>query len=268
MLRVMDYPVRECGERMVSLVDAARAAGVDVRFASHKHVLGLDRLYYLREGQIPGFVGAAREMNERGWVMKVEDGYRSRQMQKYLGRDPRVFDGILRSLMRELGGKVPTPEFFLHRSMTLVALMPKIGTHMSGSAIDISVFRRDDGTEVDRGGPYIEMSERTPMRSPFVSAQALANRDAITAIMRRHGFVEYPWEFWHYNGGDAYAGLLLETNEPARYGAIDWSGGGDDRITPIANPTEPLNTPEEIRTEIDAALGRLGAGAGHSAVPR
>jgi len=257
MHQVLAYPVQECGEKMVALEPAARAAGVRIEFSPKKHALGLDRLYYLRAGQIDGFLAAGEEMNRRGWFMMVEDGFRTRKMQKYVGRQPAVFDSILRSVSWELKGAKPTPEFFRRRSMTLVALMPKIGTHMSGSAIDISVFRIDNGQEVDRGGPYLEMSEKTPMASPFVSPEARANREAIIAIMRRHGFVQYPWEFWHYNGGDAYEGVLLGQNQPARYGAIDWSGKGGS-VPPIANPEQPLNSTEEFEQEIAAALIRLG----------
>lgn len=257
MQRVLTYPVAESGERLASLVEAVRGTGLEVKFSPAPHALGLPRLYYLRQGQIAGFLGAAEEMNRRGWVLQVEDGFRSRQMQKYVGRQPQVFTAILRSVMWELGGQRPTAEFFRRRSLTLVALRPKNGTHMSGSAIDISVFRRDNGAEVDRGGPYLEMSERTPMLSPFVSPEAQRHRREITAIMRRHGFVEYPWEFWHYNGGDAYAALLLGETAPARYGAIDWSEQ-DGTVRPIPNPLEPLNSTEEFEAEISAALQRLG----------
>ncbi len=257
MESVRAYPVAECGEKLVSLVDSVKGTGIRVEFSAKPHALGLPRQYYLRKGQIAGFLGAAREMNARGWCMKVEDGFRSRIMQKHVGRQPSVFDAILRSVVWELKGAKPTPEFFRRRSLTLVALRPKVGTHMSGSAIDISVYRLDDDTEVDRGGPYLEMSERTPMASPFVSAEAQQNRRDITAIMRRHGFVEYPAEFWHYNGGDAYEGLLLGTKQPAKYGAIDWSEQ-DGSIRPIENPDEPLNTDAEYEQEIAAALARLG----------
>lgn len=256
MNRVLDYPVEECGEPFVSLPDAAKQAGVEVEFTARPHVKGLPRLYYLRQGQIPGFLGIARDMNARGWVLRVEDGYRTRQMQKFLGREPRVFDSILERVIWELNGQLPTPEFFLRRSMTLVALMPKIGTHMSGSAIDISVLRRDNRQEVDRGGPYIEMSERTPMTSPFVSDQARKNRLEITAVLNKHGFTEYPFEFWHYNSGDAYHEMLHKTGKPARYGAVDWDPA-TGKLTPIPKPNEPLNSPEEIKLEIAAALARL-----------
>ena len=69
------------------------------------------------------------------------------------------------------------------------------------------------------------MSERTPMNSPFVSPEAQRNRQEITAIMRESGFVEYPYEFWHYSSGDAYEQILLGTGQPARYGAVDFDAG-------------------------------------------
>ena len=140
--------------------------------------------------------------------------------------------------------------------------MPKTGTHMSGSAIDISVLHRgqdrgDTTREVDRGAPYLEMSALTPMDSPFISDEARRNRHAITDLMREHGFVEYPYEFWHYSSGDAYDQFLRKTGRPAIYGAVDWDPA-TGKVTPIPNPTEPLNTQEEIKAEIEAAMKRRG----------
>jgi D-alanyl-D-alanine dipeptidase len=254
---ILPYPVVECGEPFVSLREAAAQADVIVAFSSLKHVNDLDRLFYLREGQSPNFLGAAKKMNELGWVLRVEDGYRTREIQKYLGLTPKVFDAVLQRVMWELGGKVPSPEFMFRRCSALVATVPKFATHMSGSAIDISVVRLNDpALEVDRGGPYLELSELTPMNSPFVSAEGLRHRTKITALMRDHGFVEYPWEFWHYSSGDAYDQFLRKTGKPAIYGAVDWDPV-TNVVTPMADATAPLNSEEEIRTEIEAALQRL-----------
>ena len=254
---ILPYPVVECGEPFVSLREAAEQADVVVAFSSLKHVNDLERLFYLREGQISNFLGAAKKMNELGWVLRVEDGYRTREIQKYLGLTPKVFDAVLQRVMWELGGKVPSPEFMFRRCSALVATVPKFATHMSGSAIDISVMSRNDpALEVDRGGPYIELSELTPMNSPFVSASGLRHRKKITALMRDYGFVEYPWEFWHYSSGDAYDQFLRKTGKPAIYGAVDWDPV-TNVVTPMADPTAPLNSEEEIRTEIEAALQRL-----------
>ena len=256
---ILPYPVEECGEPMVSLPDAAIGAGVQVVFSDAPHVRGLPRLFYLRKGQIAGFIGAAREMNARGWTMRVEDGFRSREIQKYLGRTPAVFDAILERVMWELGGQVPSAEFMFRRCSALVATVPKFGTHMSGSAIDISVVLREaPSVEVDRGAPYIDMSVRTPMDSPYVSTTARDNRRAITAVMEHHGFVAYPWEFWHYSSGDAYDQFLRNTGRPAMYGPVDWDLKSAT-LTPINHATLPLNSEHEIRLEIDAALQRRAA---------
>ena len=254
---ILPYPVVECGEPFVSLREAAAQADVVVAFSSLKHVNNLDRLFYLREGQIPNFLGAAKKMNELGWVLRVEDGYRTREIQKYLGLTPKVFDAVLQRVMWELEGKVPSPEFMFRRCSALVATVPKFATHMSGSAIDISVMNRNDpALEVDRGGPYIELSELTPMDSPFVSGVGQRHRNQITALMRDCGFVEYPWEFWHYSSGDAYDQFLRKTGKPAIYGAVDWDPV-TNVVTPMADATAPLNSEEEIRAEIEAALQRL-----------
>lgn len=257
MLRVLDYPVRECGEKLVSLREAAAGAAVEVAFSVRPHVQDLPRLFVLREGQIGGFLQAAEAMNRRGWVLKVEDGYRNRTMQKYIGRIPWIFDAILRKTIWELEGRTPDPAFLFRRILTLTAQMPKIGTHMSGSAIDLSVLDRATGEEVDRGAPYCEMSERTPMDSPCVGAAARRNRARITEILEEAGFVAYPYEFWHYNSGDAYERILRNDRKPAKYGAVDWDPD-TGTVRSIEAPEQPLNGLDEIEADICAALQRIG----------
>ena len=256
MMKMLDYPVEECGEGMASLRGAVEDAGVEVVFADTQVGWDFDRIFYVRESLIEGFQGAAREMNERGWVMKVEDGYRTREIQKSLARIEKTFDVILRKVLWERSGVPPSPEDMLRRVTALIATCPKIGTHMSGSAIDISVFHRDTGDEVDRGGPYIEISELTPMASPFISDEARRNRDEITAVMAQHGLAAYPYEFWHYSSGDAYDEYLNGTGKPGRYGPVDFDPATGS-VTPIESPKEPLNSLDEIKSEIEAALERI-----------
>lgn len=252
MTDILAYPVRECGESLLTLREAVASAGVDVRFSEEPHVLGLPRIFSLREGLVPGFLAAAREMNGRGWVLKVEDGFRTTRMQKHLALRPEVFPVVLRMVMWELGGAVPEVEFLRHRLAAVVASCPRVGTHMSGSAIDVSIITAD-GRDVDRGGSYLTMSEVTPMDSPFVTEEARRNRAAITSLMGRNGFSTYPFEFWHYNGGDAFDEYLRRSGAAARYGPVDVNFP-TGRITPIANPEEPLNSAQEIQEQIDEVL--------------
>ena len=258
MGKIREYPVEECGEPLVSLVDAVRGTGVEVSFSDKPHVKDLPRLYWLREGMIEDFIHCARAMNDHGWVLKVEDAFRTLAMQKFLARAPYTFDVIFDRLRWECGGALPSVELVMRRVNALVASAPKVGTHMSGSAIDISVLHRDSGREVDRGRPYLEMSELTPMGSPFISAEARANREAITALMWAHGFVTYPWEFWHYNKGDAYDQYLNRTGKPARYGAVNFSLT-DGSVQAIEDYFTPLNTYQEIESEMRRVLERHAA---------
>ncbi len=252
--QLLAFPVQECGEKFASITEVAAAAGVEMLFSDSKIAGDLDRVFYMRESLANDVVAIADDMNRRGWVLKIEDGFRSLQMQSTLVRKPDIFDSILQKCIWELGGEIPSVEFVFRRAIVLVANIPKIGTHMSGSAIDISVFQQD-GSEVWRGGPYIEMSERTPMRSPFISKSELKNRLEITDVMESRGFMHFPFEFWHFNKGDAGAHILTDNPEPARYGPVNWDPQ-TNTVSPIEDPMTPLNPLSVIEAEIATAIER------------
>lgn len=256
--QLLAYEVDECDEGFASIPDAAESAGVEMLFSNTKIVGDLDRIYFLRESLVEDVIQIGREMNARGWVLKIEEGYRTQQMQTELVRKPAVFDAILKKCMWENDGAMPSSEMVFRRAIVLIANIPKIGTHMSGSAIDISVFHRDDGNEVWRGNAYLEMSERTPMRSPYIDAKDLENRLAITELMESHGFMHFPFEFWHYNKGDAGDHILNQVDSPARYGPVHWDPV-TNVVSPYENPMDPLNPLSVIETEIAAAAKRIGS---------
>lgn len=253
--QIMAFEVRECGEGFASLQDAVNSEGVEILFSTSKIAGELDRVFFIRESLVRDVIAIGRRMNERGWILKIEDGYRSLSMQKQLGSKAELFDAILRKCIWENDGVIPPVELVFRRGSVLIANVPKVGTHMSGSAIDISVFRRDDGSEVWRGNPYLEMSERTPMRSPFVEDSSLQNRLEITAIMESYGFMHFPFEFWHYNKGDALGHILTGNPAPARYGPVHWDAA-TNKVVAVENPQNPLRPLPEIEQEIAAAVER------------
>lgn len=250
MKAIMHVPVAECMEPMVSIRDACKAAKVEVTFSDLPHIEGLPRLYYLREGLIESFLAVARDMNAIGWILKVEDAYRTIEMQRGLGRQFAIFKRVFDKVVWECDGQKPPVDLLYRRLGAMVALAPKIGTHQSGSAMDVSVIDREAGVEVDRGAPYLEMSELTPMASPLIPEQAQANRRAISDIMFRHGFYAYPYEFWHYSAGDAYEVLLSNNKKPARYGAVSLDQPSGN-VTPVPHPKNMLHSEADIKKMID-----------------
>ncbi len=258
MQRIGQYPVCECAEPVASLREAVAGSDVEVVFSDTLIAGAFPRLFLLREGLIPAFLEAARDLNRRGWLLKVEDGYRTTEMQRHLSLTPAVLDRILAKVLWEFDGRLPAAEVIFRRLSALTATTPKTGTHMSASAMDISVLRLDDRGEVDRGAPYLEMSELTPMGSPFVSAEGTRHRGLITLAMGQHGFLPYPYEFWHYNQGDAYDEMLTGSGKPGRYGAVDVDLA-TGRVSPTAAPLASLHTPEAFEKALDEALQRRQA---------
>lgn len=258
MLAIQDYPVAECGEPLAGLPEAAATAGVKVLFSPLPHVRGLPRLFFLRRGLLKDFLAAADEMNRRGWALRIEDAYRTREMQKYNALRPEIFPAVLAKTRWELGGRMPTLELMRRRLAALIAMSPRVGTHCCGSAIDVSVWTLDGSAEIDRGAPYMEVSEKTPMGSPFVSEEARKHRAEITELMARHGFRTYSFEFWHYNKGDAYDEHLSGGGKPARYGPVDLDPA-TGAVTSIPDAAAPLNTEQEIGELIERAMGRDGS---------
>lgn len=250
-------PTQEGGEGFASIPDAAAEAGVEMLFSDSKIAGDIDRIFYIRAGLIPDLMAIGRDMNARGWILKIEDGYRTRQMQTQLGRKPTVFDMIVRSCWWEAGNRPPSLDLIRRRSTCLVANFPSHGTHTMGAAVDISVFDRDDGTEVWRGKPYLEMSEYTPMDSPFISPQEQQNRADITAMMEAHGFLHYPGEFWHYNKGDALYHLMTKSGQVSPYGPVHWDPQTNE-VRPYDDVHSPLTPPEQMAQLLDQALVRLG----------
>lgn len=256
MNKMHEYPVMECGEPMLSLRQAVKGARLTVKFSDTKIAEKYEHIFYLREGLIKKILAAASEMNNRGWFLYVEDCYRSRAMQRDIGLQKHIFDFILQKVIWENDGEIPSPELLFRRLTAFIATAPKIGTHLSGSAIDLSVYKAKNLSELDRGGTYTEISESTFMDSPFISDTAAENRREIRKIMKKHGFMAYPYEFWHFSQGDAYSEYLSKSGKAARYGAVsfDLSSG---KVTPIDNPEKPLLSMDKIQENIEAALNRL-----------
>jgi len=253
---ILSYPVHENNEKLVSLPEIVKKSGVKIKFSSIQRTKVSKPIFRLREGLVDNFLQSAEEMNRRGWIMKVEDAFRTRDMQNPLNRTRKTFDAIMKIILWECEGKIPEPEFIFRRLTVLIATIPKIATHMSGSAIDISVISMRNGIEIDRGAYYLEMNEKTFMESPFVSKKARENRHIVSEIMQKNGFYAYPFEFWHYSSGDAFAQFLSKSGKPAVYGPvelIDDSG----TVRPIKNATRVLVQPEQLLERLKQSLKRL-----------
>jgi len=83
-------------------------------------------------------------------------------------------------------------------------IAPQSG-HSRGSTVDISLVRLAVGAEpveLDMGTPFDTFSPRSWPSDKTVSADARKNRALLADAMRRHGFVRYVKEWWHFTLGN------------------------------------------------------------------
>ena len=257
LLNIMsNYPIKDNGENLLSIHDAVKASGVNIQFANSNFSNSFDRIFYIREGLIDNLINIGRQMNSIDWILCIEDAYRTKEMQKSLFTDQKIFDRILKTCIWECNGTTPSKDLVRKRAMCLVAVLPRTGTHLCGAAIDISVSCYKTNREISRGAKYLEMDERTPMESKFISSNESKNRKAISKILASNGFVNYPGEFWHYNKGDSLYQMLTNSGNPAIYGPINWEAK-TNTVHPFENINEPLIQEDYFDFLLEQAINRF-----------
>ena len=259
MLSVREHPIDECEEPVARIDSAAAQAGVDVAFSDRPHATGGPRMYLLRETLIDDLLSVADALNAHGLRLVLEDGFRTREMQRQLARTPHLIARVVERTVWETKSDQPPLGLLVRRLGALIAASPKVGTHMSATAVDVSVVDRRTGLELERGGSYLEISERTPMASPFTTPAGREARQLITAQMAERGFVAYPYEFWHYSKADAFDHVLRGSPDPAAYGPVDVDHYTSS-VQSIPHPTHALNDPDDLAPLLDEALRQLVQG--------
>jgi D-alanyl-D-alanine dipeptidase len=133
--------------------------------------------------------GVARDVAQRGLVIKVFDCY----------RPVRAVANFMR-WARDLNDTAGKAEFYPDvDKRTLFRdgyISPRSG-HSRGSTVDLTLAGAD-GHELDMGTPFDFF---TPKSSPLdgrVGSKAIANRGELSGAMRRHGFRPYEKEWWHF----------------------------------------------------------------------
>lgn len=80
----------------------------------------------------------------------------------------------------------------------------KNSSHSRGSAVDLTIVRvsPDNPTqhsELDMGTIFDFFGEESATDYPNISVDAQTNRQILRLVMERHGFKNYPKEWWHFN---------------------------------------------------------------------
>lgn len=70
--------------------------------------------------------------------------------------------------------------------------------HSSGSTLDVTLVDLKANKELDMGTPYDFFGPESWVVFDKITAQQKANRQKLQSIMSKHGFRNYPQEWWHF----------------------------------------------------------------------
>lgn len=129
------------------------------------------------------------------------------------------FDGYLRRV-RETWPDLSFEE--ARREAAKYVAPPEYATHATGGAIDIVLLDRNKKV-VDMGTKYdadpMSCANACYTYAENISSQAADNRFVLNDALHTAGFVNYPFEWWHFSFGDKYWAYITGADS-ALYGPI------------------------------------------------
>lgn len=143
----------------------------------------------------------------------VWDVYRPRQVQA------KVFDWM-RNQIRKSNPQLTEEENF-QEAKKFASVPSKVGEsycppHLSGGAIDLTLFDRATNEPLNMGTIFDDCSNRahanyfkTLTELSAEDAEIKKNRDMLSFAMKNAGFTTYEYEWWHFDIGDLFWGRML-----------------------------------------------------------
>ena len=207
--KVVAKEVKDSGEKLIS-VPTERSKLVLDRSVE----LGYENEFIARESVVKKLVEASRLLPEN-ILLSVKETYRPLAFQEH------IFNRRANRLSEQPANQGKSQEEIFELTAQFIA-PPNVAGHPTGGAVDVSLVD-DAGRELDMGCGYDQDEESSGGRcfsfSKDVSNVALSNREVLFSCMEAVGFVNYPYEWWHWSFGDKYWAAVIDAPN-AIYGAI------------------------------------------------
>ncbi|MEP6663257.1 MAG: M15 family metallopeptidase [Verrucomicrobiota bacterium] len=150
---------------------------LEIRYATTNNFTGKvlyesDRCF-LRRAVADKLRAAQNDFNQLGFGLKIYDGYRPLSVQKKM--------------------------WAIYPHEGYVANPAKGSRHNRGAAVDVSLVTLKDKKDVLMPSHYDEFSERAHRDFTNAPAEAIQDRALLDGVMKKHGFVGLPTEWWHFD---------------------------------------------------------------------
>ena len=200
----ISIPVNENGEKMVNLLDLDRIFLLLDTKVHSESISGNSENPFARLS-VKEMLGNALVTLPAQYGMVLIESYRTYDFQKQL------FDSKVNYLIaqRQISNKDAEIE-----ASRFVSNPDIYSPHVTGGAIDIGLIHLDSKELVDMGNNFI-YDESAQIDFLNLTTTQIENREFLIKIMTEAGFVNYPFEWWHWSYGDKYWAMVK--GEPSAF---------------------------------------------------
>ena len=149
----------------------------DIRYATRSNFTG-EQLYpyagaWLQRDAAIALRRVQRDLHREGLGLKIYDGYRPLHVQQKMWdliRDERYVSNPAKNA----------------------------GRHTRGTAVDVTLVDAR-GRELPMPTPFDDFTEKAHRDAQNIPPAARRNSERLARVMARHGFIPYPYEWWHFD---------------------------------------------------------------------
>ena len=130
------------------------------------------------------------ELQMQNLCLRVYDGYRPQTAVNHFVR-----------WARDLSDTIHKNEFYPlvdKRNLFSEGYIASKSGHSRGSTIDLTIVDGETNQPLDMGSPYDFFGEASWVDYNKITKQQKINRQLLQTVMIRHGFRNYPKEWWHF----------------------------------------------------------------------
>jgi D-alanyl-D-alanine dipeptidase len=130
------------------------------------------------------------ELESHGFCLLVYDGYRPQRAVNHFMR-----------WAKNLNDAINKHEFYPNvkkKHLFKEEYIASRSGHSRGSTLDITIIDNAIDSVLDMGSPYDFFGEESWVDYDKITEQQKANRQRLQTIMIKHGFRNYPKEWWHF----------------------------------------------------------------------
>lgn len=196
-------------EGFVYIKEALPDIQVDLRYAGTDNFVGVPVDGYRNGKAVISMEAAAalknlqEELYLYNMCLKVYDAYRPQTAVNHFVRWAKAIDDTINK--QQFYPKVDKRNLFKE------GYIASSSRHSSGSTVDITLVDGNTGKELDMGSPWDYFGERSWVDYEDITEQQKANRHFLQTLMAKHGFRNYPKEWWHFTlRNEPYAGQYFD----------------------------------------------------------